>query len=109
MRRAKFLFLTRKTDLTETTTFIDLGLSEPLLEALEKAGYSSPTPIQAKSIPPILMGRDLIGIAQTGTGKTAAFVLPMIDIWPRVTAGTNASLSHRLPNAGTGRANRREF
>ena len=66
--------------MSETPTFIDLGLSEPLLEALDQAGYSSPTPIQAKSIPPILMGRDLIGIAQTGTGKTAAFVLPMIDI-----------------------------
>ena len=61
-------------------TFADLGLSEPLLEALHQAGYSHPTPIQAKSITPILMGRDLIGIAQTGTGKTAAFVLPMIDI-----------------------------
>jgi len=61
-------------------TFLDLGLSDPLLSALSDVGYSKPTPIQAKSIPSVLMGRDLIGIAQTGTGKTAAFVLPMIDI-----------------------------
>ena len=64
----------------QSTTFEDLGLSEPLLEALGSVGYTHPTPIQAKSIPSVLMGRDLIGIAQTGTGKTAAFVLPMIDV-----------------------------
>ena len=50
------------------------------MAALSAIGYTHPTPIQAKSIPPVLMGRDLIGIAQTGTGKTAAFVLPMVDI-----------------------------
>ena len=61
-------------------TFADLGLSDELLRAVNEAGYSEPTPIQAQAIPPILMNRDLIGIAQTGTGKTAAFVLPMIDI-----------------------------
>ena len=64
----------------QSTTFEDLGVSEPLLKALGDVGYTHPTPIQAKSIPSVLMGRDLIGIAQTGTGKTAAFVLPMIDI-----------------------------
>lgn len=60
--------------------FADLGLSDELLRAVEGAGYSEPTPIQAAAIPSVLMMRDLIGIAQTGTGKTASFVLPMIDI-----------------------------
>ena len=60
--------------------FADLGLSDELLQAVTDAGYSEPTPIQAAAIPSVLMMRDLIGIAQTGTGKTAAFVLPMIDI-----------------------------
>ncbi|MYL98263.1 DEAD/DEAH box helicase [Novosphingobium sp. FGD1] len=61
-------------------SFADLGLSDELLQAVEAAGYTEPTPIQAQTIPPVLMMKDLIGIAQTGTGKTAAFVLPMIDI-----------------------------
>ena len=61
-------------------TFADLGLSDELLRAVTESGYTEPTPIQAQAIPPILMNRDLIGIAQTGTGKTASFVLPMIDI-----------------------------
>ncbi|HEX9932876.1 MAG TPA: DEAD/DEAH box helicase [Allosphingosinicella sp.] len=61
-------------------TFADLGLSDQLLRAVEESGYSEPTPIQRQAIPSVLMARDLIGIAQTGTGKTAAFVLPMIDI-----------------------------
>ncbi|MBO9581718.1 MAG: DEAD/DEAH box helicase [Sphingobium sp.] len=60
--------------------FADLGLSDELLKAVEAAGYSEPTPIQAQAIPSVLMMRDIIGIAQTGTGKTASFVLPMIDI-----------------------------
>src|SRR4026208_2037001 len=60
--------------------FADLGLSEPLLRAVTDSGYDVPTPIQKGAIPPVLMGKDLIGIAQTGTGKTASFVLPMIDI-----------------------------
>lgn len=60
--------------------FADLGLSEELLHAVETAGYDSPTPIQEQAIPSVLMMRDIIGIAQTGTGKTASFVLPMIDI-----------------------------
>ena len=61
-------------------SFADLGLSDELLRAVTDAGYSDPTPIQRQAIPQVLMGRDLIGIAQTGTGKTAGFVLPMIDI-----------------------------
>ncbi len=61
-------------------SFADLGLSDELLTAVTAAGYDTPTPIQAQAIPSVLMMRDLIGIAQTGTGKTASFVLPMIDI-----------------------------
>lgn len=60
--------------------FADLGLSDELLAAVAEAGYTEPTPIQAQAIPAILMMKDLIGIAQTGTGKTASFVLPMIDV-----------------------------
>jgi len=60
--------------------FADLGLSDELLQAVAAKGYDEPTPIQAQAIPSVLMMRDLIGIAQTGTGKTASFVLPMIDI-----------------------------
>jgi superfamily II DNA/RNA helicase len=61
-------------------TFADLGLSEELLRAVNESGYNEPTPIQHQAIPSVLMNRDLICIAQTGTGKTASFVLPMIDI-----------------------------
>ncbi|MDT0575233.1 DEAD/DEAH box helicase [Croceicoccus sp. F390] len=60
--------------------FADLGLSAELLKSVETAGYDEPTPIQEQAIPSVLMMRDIIGIAQTGTGKTAGFVLPMIDI-----------------------------
>ena len=63
-----------------TQTFDDLGLSEPTLRAVKETGYNTPTPIQAQAIPEVLNGRDVLGIAQTGTGKTAAFTLPMIDI-----------------------------
>jgi len=61
-------------------TFKDLLLIEPLLQALETEGYSQPTPIQQKAIPVVLEGRDLLGCAQTGTGKTAAFSLPILQI-----------------------------
>ncbi len=61
-------------------SFADLGLSDELLKAITAKGYDTPTPIQAQAIPQVLMMRDLIAIAQTGTGKTASFVLPMIDI-----------------------------
>jgi superfamily II DNA/RNA helicase len=60
--------------------FADLGLSDELLQTVVASGYDEPTPIQAQAIPSVLMMRDIIGIAQTGTGKTASFVLPMIDI-----------------------------
>ncbi|MEQ1687494.1 MAG: DEAD/DEAH box helicase, partial [Sphingopyxis sp.] len=61
------------------TDFQNLGLAEPLLKALAAKGYTKPTPIQVQAIPPVLAGRDLCGIAQTGTGKTAAFALPLLD------------------------------
>ena len=61
-----------------TMTFADLGLAPVLLRALDEEGYASPTPIQAQSIPLLLEGRDVLGMAQTGTGKTAAFALPLL-------------------------------
>lgn len=60
-------------------TFNELNLSAPILRAVAEAGYETPSPIQAAAIPPVLEGRDLMGCAQTGTGKTAAFALPMLD------------------------------
>ena len=64
-------------------TFSDLGLSPKVLSAVEAAGYTEPTPIQAGAIPPALQRRDILGIAQTGTGKTASFVLPMLTMLER--------------------------
>ncbi len=61
------------------THFTDLGLVKPLLKALAEENYTVPTPIQAQAIPFVLAGRDLLGIAQTGTGKTAAFALPILQ------------------------------
>ncbi|MPT47273.1 MAG: DEAD/DEAH box helicase [Sphingobium sp.] len=63
--------------------FADLGLAEPLLKALASQKYETPTPIQQQAIPPLLEGKDLCGIAQTGTGKTAAFALPSLDYFLR--------------------------
>ncbi len=65
-------------DKTEQVSFADLALSKKVLDAVTEAGYTIPTPIQAGAIPHALQGKDVLGIAQTGTGKTAAFVLPMI-------------------------------
>ena len=62
----------------ETKTFAELGLSQKVQAAIVAAGYATPTPIQAAAIPIAVTGRDVLGIAQTGTGKTASFVLPMI-------------------------------
>ncbi|MCB1065294.1 MAG: DEAD/DEAH box helicase [Verrucomicrobiae bacterium] len=61
------------------SNFAELGLSRPILRAIEKAGYENPTPIQAQAIPTALNGRDIIGASQTGTGKTAAFALPILS------------------------------
>lgn len=72
---------------TTSTRFADLGLPETLLKALVEVGYETPSPIQAATIPPLLAGRDVLGQAQTGTGKTAAFALPILaDIDPNVAA-----------------------
>lgn len=64
----------------EQVLFTDLGLGDALLSALDSVGYKHPTPIQAQAIPIVLMGRDVIGVAQTGTGKTASFTLPLLEI-----------------------------
>src|SRR6185503_8075989 len=61
------------------TTFQDLGVSAPILKALEAEGYTTPTPIQMQALPIVQKGRDLVGLAQTGTGKTAAFALPILE------------------------------
>ena len=60
-------------------TFSDLRLIDPLLRAVAAEGYTAPTPIQEQAIPHVLDGRDLLGLAQTGTGKTAAFALPILQ------------------------------
>ena len=59
--------------------FASLNLCQPLLDALDEIGYVTPTPIQAQTIPELIKGRDMLGCAQTGTGKTAAFALPILD------------------------------
>ena len=64
---------------TEPQSFADLGLADGVLAAVQAAGYESPSPIQAATIPPLLEGRDVVGLAQTGTGKTAAFALPILS------------------------------
>jgi ATP-dependent RNA helicase DeaD len=64
---------------TELVTFKTLGLSAQVLRVLEELGYEEPTPIQIHAIPPLMSGRDLLGSAATGTGKTAAFALPLVE------------------------------
>src|ERR1043165_4056839 len=64
---------------TTDKTFESLGLSEPILQCIRELGFTHPTPIQSEVIPIALKGRDFIGLAQTGSGKTAAFVLPMAE------------------------------
>lgn len=67
-----------KTD-AGATQFCDLGVIEPLCDACSALGYKAPTPIQKQAIPPALQGRDLIGLAETGSGKTAAYALPILQ------------------------------
>ena len=91
-------------------TFADLGLSDELLRAVNDSGYNEPTPIQRAAIPSVLMGKDLIGIAQTGTGKTAGFVLPMIDILHEGRSRARMPRSLILePTRELAHAGRREF
>ena len=71
---------TNSAGITNTGDFKDLGLSEPLLKAISEAGYTTPTPIQSKAIPLVLKGGDLLAGAQTGTGKTAGFTLPILHL-----------------------------
>ena len=70
--------------------FSDLGLAPELLDAIKEQGYTEPTPVQQKAIPPILLGRDVMAAAQTGTGKTASFTLPMLQ---RLKSHANTSMS----------------
>jgi ATP-dependent RNA helicase RhlE len=79
-------------DTSVHTNFHGLGLSEALLRDLASAGFTSPTPIQEQAIPPALAGRDVIGCAQTGTGKTAAFVIPMVERLARLPKGQPQAL-----------------
>ena len=75
--------------------FSVLGLDPKVLQAVQEAGYTEPTPIQLAAIPPILAGQDLIGIAQTGTGKTAAFTLPMLTkIFSAIADGRRGTRAH---------------
>ncbi|MFH1805310.1 MAG: DEAD/DEAH box helicase [Pseudomonadota bacterium] len=83
------------------TQFSDLGLAEPVLRALTHEGYDKPTPIQAQAIPSLLQGKDLLGIAQTGTGKTAAFALPILDRLSKSTTRTPAKSCRVLVLAPT--------
>jgi ATP-dependent RNA helicase RhlE len=72
---ARFVLIERK----HLNTFTELGLAAPIARALAEENYANPTPIQSQAIPPVIQGRDLVGIAQTGTGKTAAFALPILN------------------------------
>jgi ATP-dependent RNA helicase RhlE len=76
--RVRSPYAQKDTAIVTTKTFADLGLAEPLMRALADTGYTIPTPIQAQAIPSLLEGRDLLGLAETGTGKTAAFALPIL-------------------------------
>jgi ATP-dependent RNA helicase RhlE len=81
------------------TDFSGLALAQPILRAIRDEGYTTPTPIQQKSIPALLAGRDLLGVAQTGTGKTAAFALPLLHYLEKNTAGAPRKAQHRQPRA----------
>src|SRR5687767_3298602 len=73
---------------SEATSFANLGLGDELLQAVTALGYEEPTPIQREAIPPLLEGRDLLGQAATGTGKTAAFALPVLQRMKKGDRGT---------------------
>ena len=81
MKRAQIILMLMFLAYSKTTfmTFKDLNITESILKAIEEKGYVNPTPIQAKAIPALLVGKDILGCAQTGTGKTAAFAIPIIQ------------------------------
>ena len=81
-------------------TFSQLGLAAPLLQALDALGYQEPTPVQAQAIPAVLAGRDLMAAAQTGTGKTAGFALPLLQ---RLSESDEAVASNRALANSVGR------
>ena len=87
-------------------SFSQLGLSSKVLSAVQAAGFETPTPIQAKAVPHAVAGRDVLGIAQTGTGKTASFVLPMLTRLERgraravIRALRTGSVNHVLREEG---------
>ena len=105
-----FQLLLMRDSSTQRMAFRNLGLSEDTLKAVEDSGYTEPTPIQEQAIPVVLMGRDVLGCAQTGTGKTAGFTLPMIDM---LATGRGAGADAAVPDPGadarTRRAGEREF
>ena len=82
------------------TSFQDFGLADPISRALKEENYLTPTPIQAQTIPLALAGRDVVGIAQTGTGKTAAFALPILH---RLAGEPHQAAAQGLPRAGAQR------
>jgi ATP-dependent RNA helicase RhlE len=93
--------MTDKQDLNQAPrineiNFLSLGLSEPVLTALRESGYTKPTPIQSSAIPHVLQEKDLLGIAQTGTGKTAAFCLPIIELLEKKKKRTEAKMPRAL-------------
>ena len=79
--------------------FEKLNISEPVLRALDNAGYKAPTPIQEQAIPVVLSGRDLLGCAQTGTGKTAAFAIPIIELLNKKAWNLYLLVPEASPNA----------
>ncbi len=78
-------------------SFSELGLSDKLVRAVAEQGYTTPTPIQAQAIPAILKGGDLLAGAQTGTGKTAGFTLPLLQLLSESSAGREPVRGQRLP------------
>ena len=80
-------------------SFASLGLSEALVRAIEAAGYTQPTPVQQRAIPAVLQGRDLMVAAQTGTGKTGGFALPILSACSRPATPTNPSVMARASRA----------
>lgn len=77
-------------------TFKELSIVEPILKALNKKGYKNPTLIQEKAIPLALLGKDILGIAQTGTGKTAAFTIPIIQQLIKKNSNSNKKINQSL-------------